>query len=634
MARPRRKQPTRLPARHFCCAALAAGLVLAPCRESRADNPIVQTNYTADPAPLVHEGTIYLYTSHDEDTTVNDFFTMNDWRVYSSRDIVNWTDLGSPLRYSDFSWGRGDAWAPHGVYRNGHFYLYVPLTSRQLGRSVIGVAVSDHPAGPFTDPLDRPLITENCGDIDPNVFIDADGQAYLYWGNPNLCYVRLNEDMISYSGNPVRVQMTAQAFGARSGDADRPSLYEEGPWFYQRGDRYYLVYPAGGIPEYIAYSTSTGPTGPWTYKGVIMPTQGSSFTNHPAVVDFGGRSFFFYHNGALPGGGGYHRSVSVEEFAYGADGSIPTITMSEDGPDGVGNLNPYVRTEAETIAWESGIETEVCDAGGMDVASIDNGDYIKVKGVDFGSGALAFKVSVASATNGGSIELRLDSPSGNPIATCEVGATGGWQTWSSTTCDVSGASGVHDLFLKFTGGGGSLFNIDWWQFTAIEGGNGGAGGSGGSDAGAAGTGAAGANGGTAGSGAVGGGGQAGVAGASNGGRIGGGGAGNSGAGGPSGSGGAAAGTSGGAAAGASGTATGGAGGAGVPGSGGVAGASNAGGASAGGVPTSGASGGDAAGESESGCGCRAAPRHEGGSLALALGFALALLRRRRSDDDS
>ncbi|XXV07811.1 glycoside hydrolase family 43 protein [Sorangium sp. So ce1335] len=432
-----------------------------------ADNPIVQTIYTADPAPMVHDGTLYLYTTHDEDTA-STFFSMNEWRVYSSTDMVNWTDRGSPLKFKDFSWAKADAWAGQVAHRNGKFYFYIPTTSRTLNRMVIGVAVSDSPVGPFEDALGRPLITANCGDIDPTVFVDDDGQAYLYWGNPNLCYVKLNEDMISYQGEVVRVPMTAESFGERTGSAERPTLYEEGPWLYKRDGMYYLAYPAGGIPEYIAYSTSSSPTGPWTYRGVIMPTEGGSFTNHPGIIDYKDSSYFFYHNGALPGGDGYHRSVAVERFTYNADGTIPTITMTEEGPPGVGPLDPYVMTEAETIAWSSGVETEACSEGGMNVTSIEDGDYIKVKDVDFGSGAVSFDARVASATSGGSIELRLDSTTGTLVGTCTVEGTGGPQTWVTTSCAVDGATGTHDLYLKFTGGDGPLFNFNWWKFTRLD----------------------------------------------------------------------------------------------------------------------------------------------------------------------
>src|SRR5687767_5391343 len=96
---------------------------------AHADNPTVQTNYTGDPAPMVHEGKLYLYTSHDEDVTVNNFYTMNDWRLYSTEDMVNWTDLGTPAGLHTFDWGTDSAWAPQGTYRNEEFFLYVPLNN-------------------------------------------------------------------------------------------------------------------------------------------------------------------------------------------------------------------------------------------------------------------------------------------------------------------------------------------------------------------------------------------------------------------------------------------------------------------------------------------------------------------------
>src|SRR5687767_7761147 len=344
---------------------------------ARADNPIVQTIYTADPAPIVHDGRVYLYTGHDEDGST--WFTMREWRVYSSADMVNWTDHGSPMNLATFSWASADAWAGHVAQRNGRFYWYVPVKNRATGRMAIGVGVSDSPTGPFRDALGRPLV-EN-GEIDPNVFIDDDGQAYLYWGNPNLWYVRLNADMTSYAGSATRIPLTTAGFGTRSGNASRPTLYEEGPWVYKRNGMYYNVFAANCCSEHIAYSTAPGPTGPWTYRGTVMPTQGSSFTNHAGVIDFNGGSYFFYHNGALPGGGGFTRSVAVERFTYGSDGSIPTITMTTAGPPQIATLDPYVRQEAETVAFSSGIETEPASEGGMNVGFLSAGDWIKVKGV-------------------------------------------------------------------------------------------------------------------------------------------------------------------------------------------------------------------------------------------------------------
>jgi hypothetical protein len=195
-----------------------------------------------------------------------------------------------------------------------------------------------------------------------------------------------------------------------------------------------------------------------------MPTQGGSFTNHPGIVDYKGNSYFFYHNGALSGGGGFTRSVCVEQFKYNADGTIPTLNMTSTGAPQIENLNPYNKIEAETICWESGIETESCSEGSRDVCNVENGDYIKVKGVDFSSGATSFEARVASANSGGNIEIRLDSQNGKLVGTCAVSNTGAWQTWVTKSCTITGASGVHDLYFKFTGGSGNLLNINWWKF--------------------------------------------------------------------------------------------------------------------------------------------------------------------------
>ncbi|GIJ20681.1 hypothetical protein Vlu01_13050 [Micromonospora lutea] len=459
LPRPARRGRTALRRLVAVLAGLACTIALLP-GTARADNPIVQHIYTADPAPMLHNGRVYLYTGHDEDGST--YFTMRDWRVFSSADMVNWTDHGTPMSLATFAWADANAWAGHVIARNGKFYWYVPVRQRSNGQMVIGVGVADSPTGPFRDAIGRPLVGN--GEIDPHAFIDDDGQAYLYWGNPNLWYVRLNSDMISFSGGPTQIPLTTAGFGTRTGNASRPTLYEEGPWVYKRNGLYYNVFAAECCSEFIGYSTAPGPTGPWTYRGTVMPRQGSSFTNHPGVIDFAGGSYFFYHNGALPGGGGYTRSVAVEKFTYNSNGTIPTMNMTTTGAPQVGTLNPYVRQEAETIAWGSGIETEPSSEGGMNIGWIDNGDYIKVKGVAFGTGATSFSARVASAASGGRIEVRLDSASGPIVGTCTVAGSGGWQNWTTTSCGVSGATGTRDLFLRFTGGSGSLFNVNWWQF--------------------------------------------------------------------------------------------------------------------------------------------------------------------------
>lgn len=434
----------------------------------KADNPIVQTNYTADPAPMVHNGTVYLYTSHDEDKTVRNFFTMNDWRCYSTTDMVNWTDHGPILSYKTFDWSRGDAWAGQCIYRNGKFYYYLPVNQKN-GGNAIGVAVSDSPTGPFKDALGKPLLV-GYGYIDPTVYIDDDGQAYLYWGNPNLWHVKLNEDMISYDQQLgiVKEDLKDENFGYRAKKIDnRTAAYEEGPWLFKRKSLYYLMYPAGGVPEHLAYSTAKTITGPWTYGDTIMHVikDGGAFTNHPGYIEFKGKSYLFYHNAALPGGGGFKRSVCIEPFNFNADGSIPLIQPTKGGvTESVAQLNPYNRTEAETICWEEGIETAKDEKAGVYVTDISNGDYIKVRSVDFSTGASKFQARVASVSQGGKIEIHIDAKNGSLLGTLDIKNTGDIQTWKTLSCKVNKIKGIHDLYFIFKGAtGNNLFNFDYWQ---------------------------------------------------------------------------------------------------------------------------------------------------------------------------
>jgi len=434
-----------------------------------AQNPIIQTIYTADPAPMVYKDTLFLYTGHDEDSST--WFTMKDWHVYSTTDMVNWTDRGCPLSLKTFSWAVKDAWASQCIYRNGKFYWYVCVNDRTTKRMAIGVAVSDKPTGPFTDVLGKPLVAAHWGDIDPTVFIDDDGQAYLYWGNPDLWYVKLNEDMVSYDQGlgVVKVPLTKEGFHYRVKGADkRPSSYEEGPWLYKRQSLYYLLYPAGGVPEHLAYSTSLSPTGPWMYRDTIMHEigEGGAFTNHPGLVDYKGRTWLFYHNGALPGGGGFTRSVCADELEFTADGGIPLKKPSAGIAKGVGTINPFARVEAETIAWEKGVEAKTDSSAGIYVTDIDNGDYIKVRDVDFQENARSFEASVASGAAGGRIEIRLDSLAGMLVGDCKVEYTNGWVKWKTVTAKIKSVHGIHDLYFVFKGGEGDLFNFDWWRFTS------------------------------------------------------------------------------------------------------------------------------------------------------------------------
>jgi len=286
-------------------------------------NPVVKDKFTADPAALVHNDMVYLYTGHDEAPKGEARYVMHDWLCYSSTDMITWNEHPSPLKVTDFAWAKGDAWASQVTYRNGKFYWYVAVEHGTISGKAIGVAVSDRPTGPFKDATGKALITNDMtkatniswDDIDPSVIIDDDGQAYLFWGNTKCYYARLKENMIELDG-AVKV-------------IDLPH-FTEAPWIHKRNGWYYLSY-AYGFPEKTAYAMSRSIDGPWQYKGILNELAGNSNTNHQSIIDFKGRSYFIYHNGALADPGSFHRSVCIDYLYYNPDGTMKPILMTSGG---------------------------------------------------------------------------------------------------------------------------------------------------------------------------------------------------------------------------------------------------------------------------------------------------------------
>jgi hypothetical protein len=309
--------------------------------------------YTADPAVLVHDCTFYITAGHDEGTTG---FYLRDWYVLSSTDMVNWTDNGGPVLSLDvFSWADANAWASQMVERNGKFYWYVPV-NESGGGMAIGVAVADSPLGPFQDAIGGPLINDEVEmqafnysqasqtvyTIDPTVFVDDDGQAYLaYGGFGRMVTVALGDDMISLEGNLI--ERTPQGFF-------------EAPYLSKRNGTYYMVYAAGSNPATIDYATSDSPTGPWQYGGRILDALSGlpgedAPTSHPAIAEFLGQWYLVYHLSDGPGGGTYRRQVAIDKLEFNADGTIQKVTPSsgltfED--KSTGNSAPVAEIDAVT----------------------------------------------------------------------------------------------------------------------------------------------------------------------------------------------------------------------------------------------------------------------------------------------
>lgn len=288
-------------------------------------NPVVSYKYLDDPAALVHDGTVYIYAGHDECPAPQQYYLMNEWCIFSTKDMKTFTEHAYTLKATDFKWAKGEAWASQVIERNGKFYWYVTVEHATIPGKSIGVAVSDSPIGPFKDARGSALISNDMttqytsiawDDIDPTVFIDNDGQAYLFWGNTQCYYAKLKDNMTELDGPIQPINLPR---------------YTEAPWVHKHGDWYYLSF-ASEFPEKICYAMSKNINGPWIYKGILNEIAGNSNTNHQAIIDFKGKSYFIYHNGSINTDGcGFRRSICIDPLFYQKDGSIKRIQMTTEG---------------------------------------------------------------------------------------------------------------------------------------------------------------------------------------------------------------------------------------------------------------------------------------------------------------
>ncbi|MCK4922901.1 MAG: family 43 glycosylhydrolase [Bacteroidales bacterium] len=297
-----------------------------------AQNPFITHIYTADPSARVFNDTLFVYSSHDQDTAT--WFNMIDWHVFSTVDMKNWTDHGVAFSVDDLLWASKYAWAPDCEYYNGKYYFYYPVE-----KDYIGVAVSDKPYGKFKDPLGKPLITRQTPGvvndrylIDPTIFIDDDNTPYLIFGMNDVNIVKLNKDMISFYDAVMIIKGVDNFF--------------EAVWLHRYNGKYYLSYSSkfSEGKGKILYGMSDNPYGPFEYKGVILDEVNSG-TNHHSIVEYNGQWYLFYHNSDLyfnnnpeaepilnwKGANPFRRSICVDYLYYNNDGTIQQVIPSKKG---------------------------------------------------------------------------------------------------------------------------------------------------------------------------------------------------------------------------------------------------------------------------------------------------------------
>ena len=460
-------------------------------------NPLMTQRFGADPAGLVYDNRLYVYSTHDVlETDVEDNIQENTYgRIrtlnrISSEDLVNWTDHGTILVSGFFgkaSWS-GLSWAPDPAYKKidgeDKFFLY--FSNNANG---IGVLTSDNPVGPFKDPIGEALIDRSTPNtdipwvFDPAVFVDDDGTAYLYYGGgvpegkaefPNSArVVELNEDMISLAGNPEVIEAPFFFEAAYMNKIDDTYYFSYSTNFHSRHGAEGEHRPPAGT---IAYMTSDAPLGPWEYQGVILDNPhrffGRGGNNHHSLINFNNDWYMLYHSRVLEAemniSGGY-RSTHIDEVEINADGAIKPITATREGVEQIKSLNPYKINEAETMAWSAGIETKETDEPGkhfgelnMVVTGMSTGSFIGVSGVDFGPESPdTFTVKAASENKGNVIKIAVGDPKGEALGYLEIPNTGDKKEFIEKTIEVQDVTGEHDLFFIFAG---ESFYFDSWSF--------------------------------------------------------------------------------------------------------------------------------------------------------------------------
>jgi hypothetical protein len=397
-------------------AAAACGVITAVAAVAtpvQAAGPIITSIYTADPAPLVVGNTRYIYAGRDEAPAGTSNFVMREWHVLSSTDASSWADNGAKASIATFPWAGADAWAGEVEPRNGKYYWYTSVNGNGAGWMDIGVAVGNSPLGPFTDAKGGPLISDSTPNssglnIDPTVFVDDDGQAYMYWGGywgPRA--VKLAADMINTVGSVV----------TPSGLTN----YWEAPWMFKRNGTYYLMYAANDTNGCVTnsnyacqrYATASNPLGPWTQRGIVLG-QVSSTTNHAGIVDFNGQSYLVYHTADAPGGGDFRRSVAVDKLTFNADGTIQKVVPSSNGT----NLAPSATASTSYVSsWES---LAAINNGGNPANSQDRSNLAYGNWPQQGTQWIEYQWPAAKSINKASVYWFDDNQGIDLPASCQV----------------------------------------------------------------------------------------------------------------------------------------------------------------------------------------------------------------------
>jgi hypothetical protein len=441
-------------------------ILLGIASAALAQNPVIRDQYTADPTARVFNNKVYLYPSHDIMPPAaqqrQGWFSMEDYHVFSSENLTDWTDHGVILNQENVPWGRSDGyamWAPDCVEKDGKYYFYFPDAPKSGRGFAVGVAVADSPEGPFI-PEAEPI--PGVMGIDPCVLLDDDGRQYIYWAGGPMRGASLSSNMKELDGPVTQME-------------GLPEGFKEGPFAFKRNGLYYLTFPwvrKEGGTETLAYAMSTSPLGPWDFKGIIMAEHANRcWTNHHSLVEYRGQWYLFYHNNFFSPRDDKRRSVCIEKLAFNADGTIREVTPTMRG---VGINKATERIEIDRYSSAEKAQTAYIDTVtprlGACVTLQGKGSWVKYEGVDFSCLDDAYLTIGVSAVENTSLCVREKSAKGKVIARIDVTVksengtfrrdmSGQWLTLTAPLQHTP--KGITDLVLTCEG---EAISVDWLRF--------------------------------------------------------------------------------------------------------------------------------------------------------------------------
>jgi hypothetical protein len=433
--------------------------VLLPLNSVSAQNPLIMDQFTADPSARVFEGKVYVYPSHDIPCGKGQGiigFCMADYHVFSSENLTDWKDHGVIVSQNNVAWVDSNSysmWAPDCINKNGKYYFYFPAICKDttvVKGMGIGVAVSEKPYGPFIPEL-KPV--KGVSGIDPNPFIDKDGQAYLYWASMRGLYMaKLKENMTELASEPQKVLKL-------------PDGMKEGPYLFERNGVYYFTYPyVEKKTEKLVYAIGKNPMGPFEYAGVIMDESPTGcWTNHQSIIEYKSQWYLFYHHNDLSPWFDKNRSIRADSMFFNDDGSIRKVIPSLRGV-GTTSAAKEIQIDRYSALSEQGTSVAFIDTlhrqKGWKTVLERKSAWVQYNSVDFGDKNLkSVKVKVSSE-NGGVVELRLDKVNGPIIAEIEIAKTTEWAVSNSALIGIP--SGIHNIFVLLKED--AKIEIDWIRF--------------------------------------------------------------------------------------------------------------------------------------------------------------------------